>query len=1157
MDERSSAAVLDRLTRVEGQIADLVLDQEAMRIALDALYAQAARAAEHAPPPRVRGAADSVSCPTCLGGNPAQAQRCMWCGNALPLRTVHEAPAAISTPATAPETADTLLPSAMPAATIAPALAAAPPAERALTLPIATQADVEKWPDLVTTDTGVTGVPAPELESAPAMLPGADQEARAPETTAPAPNPLHGLLNFDILGKSEFWLNKVGIGLLLLGLAFFFKYSIDRGWLNEPVRIGAGLLLGTVLLGAGLRWHTTRPQFSQVLLGGSIATYYITGYAAYEMFHLVDYGVAFGFMALTTALAFALAVRQDRVILSGIGVAGGLLTPFVLTTTATGATGLVTYTCLVLAGASGIYLFRGWRSLLWLAYAGGWAVLVLGWLGTVVAGQAIEADRWALQAGALFVLLAFWGVPVLREVLAPKPSAPIEQHAHLLAISAPLLVLGFSRLVWESTVPDAVFGWAVGLGAVAYAGVAWALRQRLPRLAYTHYLMAILLFTLGLVQVLQGNALLFALAGEATVLHFVTRRFADQGPAVYGHAISAGVAGWLFWNLSQTLFDRPGLTATTLTNLAVIGLLAVASFGVRPAWSAVFYRNAVHLAVVGWLLQQLYIQANWPAWVMGAWAVYALALTTVYRGWPEQFTIAESAGPAAGIFGAAAVLFAARITTGQIGDLAVFNQKTLIDLGFVAVIAAASLLVPGRVWMSGYRIMAHAGVLALLWRELSGLQRGDGYVMLAWLAYLAGVQYLCRRTDDPRTAWAAHLPALAAVVALLLRMVLVPPHAPVLVNLDALINLGVIGLILANAYLIRPIGQRSVYAWGAHGAILVWFWHELYQLPNGVSYLMLAWAAYGLLVQYLATPVPAQAPQISAAAIVPWAGAAACLAANLTGPTWEVPVFNPPAVAGLVTIGLALAAGYLAPQRELTRLYWGVCYAAGLGWLWHEFYSLVPNGSGYVILSWAVYATVLHVLAGRMIRPVEARAGTGLAHLTFTLAGAWLALRLVSDAVGQPLWNPGAVTDLVTLGLIAGVAWRMAPSRAGWVYLLAAHAGLLAWFWRELTPLASGPAFVSVAWGVYAVALLVAGLRGTRTLPLVYAGISTLLLIVAKLFLIDLVAVDPLWRVLLFLGFGGAFLGLSYVLQNAIRGTSGFTLPTLFHRPHTPHRPAH
>ena len=42
---------------------------------------------------------------------------------------------------------------------------------------------------------------------------------------------------------------------------------------------------------------------------------------------------------------------------------------------------------------------------------------------------------------------------------------------------------------------------------------------------------------------------------------------------------------------------------------------------------------------------------------------------------------------------------------------------------------------------------------------------------------------------------------------------------------------------------------------------------------------------------------------------------------------------------------------------------------------------------------------------------------------------------------------------------------------------------------------------------------------------------GTLLVLVGKLFLVDLARLEAIWRILLFLGFGGLFLVLSYYFQ--------------------------
>ncbi len=124
--------------------------------------------------------------------------------------------------------------------------------------------------------------------------------------------------------------------------------------------------------------------------------------------------------------------------------------------------------------------------------------------------------------------------------------------------------------------------------------------------------------------------------------------------------------------------------------------------------------------------------------------------------------------------------------------------------------------------------------------------------------------------------------------------------------------------------------------------------------------------------------------------------------------------------------------------------------------------------------------------------------------------------------------------SLVDLGVILAfvVASRYVSNRQLTIgYRMVVHVALLAWFCRELSILSNGDAFVTIAWGLYAVGLLVAGLRSDRSW-LMRVGMATLFLVVGKLFAWDLSGVDAIWRILLFLGFGGLFLGLGYYLRS-------------------------
>ncbi|MCA9996337.1 MAG: DUF2339 domain-containing protein [Anaerolineales bacterium] len=126
------------------------------------------------------------------------------------------------------------------------------------------------------------------------------------------------------------------------------------------------------------------------------------------------------------------------------------------------------------------------------------------------------------------------------------------------------------------------------------------------------------------------------------------------------------------------------------------------------------------------------------------------------------------------------------------------------------------------------------------------------------------------------------------------------------------------------------------------------------------------------------------------------------------------------------------------------------------------------------------------------------------------------------------VFNFHALIDLtiIALAAITFIAPVMSISIRN-IYGLSAHVALLIWFARELSPLDGGQGLVTVAWGVYAIALLLLALR-YRLQQIRLIALGTLFLLVGKLFLVDLAALETIWRILLFAGFGGLFLLISY-----------------------------
>lgn len=473
----------------------------------------------------------------------------------------------------------------------------------------------------------------PEPPAPPAQtIPAASQSSSASSTP-----------QFDLMRDGEFWLNKIGIGLLLLGVAFLFKYSVDQGWLTPPVRVGFGLGLGLALLVTGLRLPHVRQPFSQVLLGGSIATWYISGFAAFQLYKLVPYGVAFVFMILVTLLAFGLSARQNRAVLSVIGAAGGLGTPFLLDTGSGSLVGLVGYTCLVIGGTSAIYLVQGWRSLLWTSFVGTWLIF---WIGHME--DLSSEERWVLQLGILFGWLAFWALPVIRYLFWlqhperwPYPASNVagnssfqnttnrtKLHVHLVSVLTPLIALGLSKLIWSLS--DQTWGWITIGGAILYGLVAGYLRRRASRkLAYTHTLVAFGLVAIALILLLEGDVLFLALAAEATVLHFLAHRLGDRSLAIAAHFLFGTLGLWFIVRLFDPVRGLVIINPRGLSDLSAIALGLVASTRLRTRKEGQIYWLLLHLTFLGWLWRELSALPDGNVFVTMAWGIYGATLLVV------------------------------------------------------------------------------------------------------------------------------------------------------------------------------------------------------------------------------------------------------------------------------------------------------------------------------------------------------------------------------------------------------------------------------------------------------------------------------------------------------------------------------------------------
>lgn len=427
----------------------------------------------------------------------------------------------------------------------------------------------------------------------------------------------------DNIRFGEQWLNRIGIGLLLFGVVFLFKYTIDQGWLIPPVRSAIGLGIGSLLFGSGLGMRAEMNPFRQVLLGGGIAVFYITGFATYQLYSFLPASVIWAFMIAVTLLALALALRQDEAILSVTGTLGALGTPFMLYSGSGSLVMLMLYTTLVLGAGAVIYLRKGWNALLWSMLAGGLGIMGIGVIASLMESRAMSlADHWVLQAGMAGWALATWGTAVAREISTGARTSDATVHLSVFWVSLGMLPL--VAMHWDLSRQSTglvAFGFA-GVGALGYL----RLNQPIRELAISHAFMGLIMLTAGMVLYFSGTPLYVLLAAEAVAVRYIAHLTHDIKLDIGAHMLFIAVVIWTF----NSLWLAAGMHELDVRSVVQLVFL-MAGGTILPWWLRrndfkLLYRVVVHLMLLFWIHQVFVGFVGGQAWVSVVWGVYAIGL---------------------------------------------------------------------------------------------------------------------------------------------------------------------------------------------------------------------------------------------------------------------------------------------------------------------------------------------------------------------------------------------------------------------------------------------------------------------------------------------------------------------------------------------------
>ncbi len=836
---------------------------------------------------------------------------------------------------------------------------------------------------------------------------------------------------------------------LFFGIVFFVKYAFERDLVPPALRVAVGYVTAAALMAAGY-WFRQRRAYkvlTQTLSATGILAFYGVTYAAHAWYHFPAFTTGFTFllMAVITAAAFITAVRARAEVVAVLGLAGGFLTPALVSSGQDQPVILFSYIALLNLGLAALAWRQGW-----------WRLLPLGAIGTVLVEwgwrlRFFDSGGYAEGARTWGMIAVFGGFALLFAVLAvcSQRHANKEEEpwwAALLA-SASALLLAFDFLSHEIICvrPIALYT-LVLMASTGWLAAGWRAERLWLWLASLAGSLAVMLhlglwMSQWLTPELLPHALCINLLFGLLHLGFITK-LVQRGVPMDGVA--------------------PG--AVSLLMMIVMGL------------------PLVLLERVSWML--------WPPFLLAG------LLTLV---------------------------------------IAAFHRKAWIGLLALAVAVTALLH-----WLVSLRGVEDALLSFLI------------VLGMTTLVFAAGAAVLRRVLSDRDDAGADDTTdllrwvQLAALSAPYLLLATVPSLLKAEFGQPALLLSATLILSLAAVWLSRKTPWLTLTAW------LGWTLVSLCVCPSaqGMMLWQTAVPALALALLWLMRKSYAQSVAPHAAVGLMMTGSLWILHGRVTllWPKWLHWVL--PAAFALGWI--AMTRRLIADSAALAQRSW----AGGLA-LW--FITLIfPFQFDYewLTIAWALEGAALCWLFTRLPHDGLRLTGFGLAAVVFyRLALMGTVLDYHTIPLGLPMWAWLLLSfGLCGTAMLAAASWlkpphhrwRELPLRAllyvfGGILLFAllnleiANAFMPAG--RDHLTIDFGGNFArdmsySIAWGLFALALLVTGFwkqaAGAR-----YAGVGLLLITLGKLFLHDLDQVGSIYRIGAFLVVAVIALGASFLYQRA------------------------
>lgn len=463
-----------------------------------------------------------------------------------------------------------------------------------------------------------------------------------PKPLSPTPQPARAPSK-DALETTigRYWLNRIGIGSLVLGIVFFILYSFQ--YLGPVAKLLIGFAVGGSLLGTGT-WLDRRRGwgwYARGLIGGGWAIVYFTTYAMHHVPAVRILPSALVDLLLLVAVT-AGAVRHALAYRSPVITAFAFMLGFI-TTSISSITffTLASSACLVIALVT-VAVRMKWHGLCLYGVLASYLTHVW-WIQPQMAVSPMFAFPWATMAQTQFWLTAgflslYWAAYTVAILALDEEQAKGRTMTALL-VNALMFVTQMDTALRSAY--DARYLLLAGVGAAYLALSRMATIRKLPALSTAQLLIGLTLITLAIPDRLSDRWTSALWTIEVASLAWLGLRYDRWAYRLFAAFLGVAVLGrFLFHDARLTDpvqlagFDIPwrlfigGVSAAVFSAAAAVYRRLEFRNRLRSLESQAFHLYAAAAAVMVWNLTWL---EGSRAWIACLWSAEAAAV--VWLGW--------------------------------------------------------------------------------------------------------------------------------------------------------------------------------------------------------------------------------------------------------------------------------------------------------------------------------------------------------------------------------------------------------------------------------------------------------------------------------------------------------------------------------------------